>query len=409
MDDDIVIKVENVSKKFTRSIKRSMLYGTSDIAKSMVGIKPETSKLRKGEFWSLKDINFELRRGGGLGIIGSNGSGKSTLLRIINGIFPPDTGKITVRGKIGALIAVGAGFHPHMSGRENVYLNGTILGMTKEQIARQFDNILEFADIGEFIDAPVSTYSSGMTVRLGFSIAIHSDTEILLADEVLAVGDLQFALKCHKKISEYRQKGGSIILVSHGMNQIRNVCEKVIWIDNGVVRESGDVNTVCDHFENFMFKKDKDDLTSVGTHITNDVQTIINNVEFLDENEDKKTEFGVGDYFKARIHYDLKREVKTPLFTFGIANVENISVIVSFSNQHVDTKNLNLNGIGFYDFVVPKLYLKPGNYRCTITLAEGDMGNVLDWHEKNFLFTVFADKPLTHGLLQLPTEWHIKK
>lgn len=409
MDPDTVIKVENVSKKFTRSIKRSMLYGTSDIAKSMLGIKPETSKLRKGEFWSLRNISFELKKGGGLGIIGSNGSGKSTLLRIINGIFPPDTGKVTIKGKIGALIAVGAGFHPHMTGRENIALNGTILGMQKEKLEKEFDNILAFADIGEFIDAPVSTYSSGMTVRLGFSIAIHSDPEILLADEVLAVGDLQFALKCHKKISEYRQKGGSIILVSHGMNQIRNVCENVIWIDNGVIREAGEVNTICDHFENFMFKKDKNDPASIGTHITNDPDTLITDVKFFDNKENIQTEFNVGSYFKARVYYNLKREVKAPMFTFGIANVENVSVIVSFSNQHIDTSETILKGEGFFDFIVPKLYLKPGNYRCTVTLTEGNLENVLDWHEKNFLFTIYADKPMTHGLLQMPTEWDIKK
>lgn len=404
-NEEILINVENLSKKFTRSIKRSMFYGTIDMIKSMVGIKPKTEILRKGEFWSLKNINFHVKKGEGIGIIGQNGSGKSTLLRLINGIFPPDIGRISIKGRIGALIAVGAGFHPHMSGRENIYLNGTILGMSKEEIDSKLDQILQFADIGSFIDSPVSTYSSGMTVRLGFSIAVHSEPDILLADEILAVGDLPFALKCHRKIAEYRKNGGTVILVSHSMTQIRNICERVIWIDKGEIREIGSTSEVCDHYENEIFRKDSNDITNIGTHITNDEDTIIEEVKFFDENDKEKKEFTSASYFKARIFFNLKREVKFPIFTFGIANVENISVVVSFSNYEKDTSSLVLSGKGFVEFTIPKLSLKPGNYRCTTTLAEGHIENVLDWHEKNFLFSVVADKEMTHGLLQIPVEW----
>lgn len=233
MKDDIVIKIENLSKKFTRSIKRSMLYGTADISKSMLGIKPNTSVLRKGEFWSLKNINFEIRRGETFGLIGANGSGKSTLLRLINGIFPPDVGRITIKGKIGALIAVGAGFHPHMTGRENIILNGTILGMSKEEIAEKMNNIISFADIGDFLDAPVSTYSSGMTVRLGFAIAINAEPDILLIDEILAVGDAKFQRKCLDKIRQLSASGTTIILVSHSMQNIEGMCDNAILIHHG--------------------------------------------------------------------------------------------------------------------------------------------------------------------------------
>ena len=211
-----------------------MLYGSVDVAKAMLGIRIDSLQLRTGEFLALENVNFELKKGEALGILGQNGSGKTTLLRIINGIFPPDGGVVSVRGRIGALIAVGAGFHPHFSGRENIFLNGSLLGMSTEEIKEKFDQIVAFADIGEFLEAPVATYSSGMSVRLGFAIAIHATPDILLADEVLAVGDLAFALKCYRKISEYREAGGSIILVSHSIQLMRNTCQKVLWLDKGL-------------------------------------------------------------------------------------------------------------------------------------------------------------------------------
>jgi lipopolysaccharide transport system ATP-binding protein len=406
MDSDVVLKVEGLHKKFCRSLKRSMAYGSIDVARNMLGINYDPGKLRKGEFWSLQDIDFELKKGEGIGIVGQNGSGKSTLLRLLNGIFPPDKGRIMVRGKIGALIAVGAGFHPHMTGRENIFLNGIILGMGKKEIEEKFDSIVEFADIGDFLDAPVATYSSGMTVRLGFSIAIHSEPEILLADEILAVGDLQFALKCHRKIADYRKNGGSLILVSHGMQLIRNSCETVLWLDKGIVHMEGEVNNVCDQYENFMFNKDAQDSQKdgeVGTHITNDKDTVITKVEFLNANDEVVSKYKVGDYFKARIHYDCKREVKHPVFTFGIANVENIGIVASYSNT--DNNDKKLIGKGYVECSMENLYIKPGNYRITVTLTEDSLQNVLDWHEKNFQFTILSGDYSTHGLMQYPIKW----
>ena len=168
----IVLRVENLCKKFCPTLKHSMYYGAIDTVRSMLGVAYATDQLRKNEFWALDDICFELRKGEALGIIGANGSGKSTLLRLITGIFPPDKGRIAFKGRIGALIAVGAGFHPYMTGRENIYLNGTILGMTRREIDAKLDAIIDFADIGDFLEAPISTYSSGMRVRLGFAIAV---------------------------------------------------------------------------------------------------------------------------------------------------------------------------------------------------------------------------------------------
>ena len=239
LPNDVVLRVDNVSKKFCRNLKRSLWYGLQDLGRNMLGGKrtsttsvpakalakadpqleisdspitdvqspipnnysPITNNrnllpLRPSEFWALQNISFELKRGECLGLIGPNGCGKSTLLRLIAGIFPPDEGRISFRGRVGALIALGAGFHPHLTGRENVFLNGAILGLSQEEIKDKFSEIIEFAEIGDFLDAPVATYSSGMRVRLGFAVASVIEPDLLLIDEILAVGDRKFRAKC---------------------------------------------------------------------------------------------------------------------------------------------------------------------------------------------------------------------
>src|ERR1035437_5181623 len=245
---ETVIKVEGLHKKFCQSLKRSLFYGTVDASKSVFGFPIENVELRKKEFWALQDINFELKRGETLGLIGQNGCGKTTLLRLINGIFPPDKGKIMINGRIGALIAVGAGFHPHLTGRENIYLNGTILGMTKGELKRKFDDIVDFAEIGDFIDSPVATYSSGMTVRLGFAIAIHCEPEILLVDEILAVGDIKFQQKCMSKMGDIVENGASIIFVSHNMLSVQQICKTAILFDKGRCIEKGEMLYVINKY-----------------------------------------------------------------------------------------------------------------------------------------------------------------
>lgn len=232
---DKLIEVKNVSKKFSKNIRWSMAQGTADLTKNLLGIKADRSKLRKEEFWALKDISFHISKGETLGIVGINGSGKSTLLRLISGIFPPDKGEIVVRGKIGSLIAVGAGFHPHMTGRENIYLNATILGMDSNEIKEKYQSIVDFADIGDFLESPVSTYSSGMKVRLGFSIAIHTEPEILLIDEILSVGDIAFRNKSLRKLHQLRKRGSATIFVSHNMDHVLSISNRVMLLNMGEI------------------------------------------------------------------------------------------------------------------------------------------------------------------------------
>ena len=199
------VLVENVSKKFGLSLRSALKYGLVDSFRRATG-RGKDDKLRRGEFWALKDINLALEPGDALGIMGVNGSGKTTLLRILNGTYTPDKGRVTMRGRIGALIAAGAGFSPMLSGRENVFISGTLLGMTPSEIRNRFDEIVDFSGLGEFIDMPVRNYSSGMSVRLGFAIAVLGSPEILLVDEVLAVGDIAFQKKCAKIVLALRNK-----------------------------------------------------------------------------------------------------------------------------------------------------------------------------------------------------------
>ena len=233
---ETLIKVEGLSKKFCRSLKKSMWYGMRDIGSELLGRRHGADGvLRQDEFWAVKDISFELKRGECLGLIGHNGAGKTTLLRMLNGLIKPDQGRIEMRGKVGALIALGAGFNPVLTGRENIYVNAAVLGMGKQYVDSKIDEIIDFAEIREFINSPVQTYSSGMNVRLGFAVAaILIEPDILFLDEVLAVGDIGFAIKCLNTVRRISNKS-AVVFVSHNMQQISWFCTRVMVMGHGTV------------------------------------------------------------------------------------------------------------------------------------------------------------------------------
>ena len=257
MSDDVLVRVENVSKRFCRSLKRSLWYGMQDLGSEIGGHRhgggsglPQSSEdvpLRADEFWAVKDVSFELRRGECLGLIGRNGAGKTTLLRMLNGLIKPDTGRISVVGKTGALIALGAGFNPILSGRENVKLSASILGLSKAEIEDKLEEIVDFAEIGEFIDAPVQSYSSGMQVRLGFAAASVLNPDVLILDEVLAVGDLRFRMKCYAKIDSLRSNT-AVLFVSHSLEHIGRICSRAILMSNGHDVYQGDVSKALEGY-----------------------------------------------------------------------------------------------------------------------------------------------------------------
>ena len=237
-EQELLVRVEGVSKKFCKDLKKSLWYGVQDLFTSISGNKEER-QLREQEFWAVKDINFELRRGECLGLIGHNGAGKSTLLKILNGLIKPDAGKVTIKGRVGALIELGAGFNHVLTGRENIYNNGAILGFTRNEIKQKLDQIIDFAEIREFIDMPVQNYSSGMKVRLGFAIAAQMEPDVLIIDEVLAVGDLGFVLKCFSTIDKILPKT-ALVFVSHSMPMVSRICTKIILMEYGFPRFEGE-------------------------------------------------------------------------------------------------------------------------------------------------------------------------
>jgi lipopolysaccharide transport system ATP-binding protein len=231
MAGEVLVKVEGLSKKFCKDLKTSLWYGVKDLVSGITG-NHNDGGLRDKEFWALQDINFELRRGECLGLIGHNGAGKSTLLKILNGLINPDEGSVTMRGRVGALIELGAGFNPILTGRENIYNNGAVLGFTRKEIDAKVELIIDFSEIREFIDMPVQNYSSGMKVRLGFAVAAQMEPDVLIIDEVLAVGDVGFRFKCLNAIGRL-MKTTAVIFVSHSMPQVYRICSSVMLLDKG--------------------------------------------------------------------------------------------------------------------------------------------------------------------------------
>jgi lipopolysaccharide transport system ATP-binding protein len=251
-EDGVLIRVEGVSKKFCRSLKRSLWYGFQDVVSELNPFSRSSAggssqELRQGEFWAVNDISFELRRGECLGLIGHNGAGKTTLLKMLNGLIKPDRGHIQMRGRVGALIALGAGFNPILSGRENVYVAAAVLGLSKREIEARIDEIIDFAEIEDFIDSPVQSYSSGMQVRLGFAVATTINPDVLLLDEVLAVGDARFRAKCYSRIDSIR-RNCAMIFVSHDMPSIHRICTNAILMAGGRIDESSSVSAVVDKY-----------------------------------------------------------------------------------------------------------------------------------------------------------------
>ena len=224
-----------------------MIYGVKAIARNALGLSSRSDRLYPDEFWALDGISFEVKKGEITGIIGPNGSGKTTLLKMLNGIFWPDRGRISIRGRVGALIEVGAGFHPLLTGRENIYVNAAILGMNRTETDRKFQDIVDFADIGDFIDSPVKYYSSGMFVRLGFAIAVHCEPDIMLIDEILAVGDSDFQNKCLQKLAQIKERM-TVVIVSHNLNTIRLMTDRCIFLHHGRIVEQDDTASVLESY-----------------------------------------------------------------------------------------------------------------------------------------------------------------
>ncbi len=390
MDDDRVINVNGVSKKFCRNLNRSMLYGVQDISRNLLGLSSNSEKLRKDEFWAVDNVSFEMRRGETLGIIGPNGSGKTTILKLLNGIFMPDKGRIEVKGKLGALIEIGAGFHPMLTGRENVYVNGAIMGMGKKEIDEKFDEIVEFADIGDFLDTPVKNYSSGMLVRLGFSVAVHTDPDILLVDEVLSVGDLGFRRKSVQRMRELIKDGRkSVIFVSHNMLAVRALCDRAIWLYNGEIRDEGTSKSVTSHYEKFadkmMTEGSLKKLKSLEpTHQSGLVK--FTNVQFLNREGKETDTIEFMDYLRIRAWYYAKKSIQQPNFRFHFITEGGESLVTPSSLYQGNLLEYLEPGKGYVDCVIERLPIMPGNFSVCVSITSSDF---LDMYTKTLYNKTF--------------------
>ncbi len=410
-DSEVVLSVQGVSKKFCRDLKKSLFYGIQDITSELLGVREKSDKLRKKEFWALKDVSFELRRGEALGLVGKNGSGKSTLLRIIAGLIRPDTGSVEVKGRLAPLIALGAGFNPILTGRENIYANMSILGLSKQEIDERFDAVVDFAEIGDAIDAPVQSYSSGMRARLGFASAIHTEPDILLIDEVLAVGDIKFRAKCYRKLAELQERGTSFILVSHNPQSILQVCHLAIYLLNGKLIIAGDTNEVTSRYEQDLF---------LGSKSNDDM-----GVMYLPEKREGET-FGldiVSLYFSDYDGNPLKSLVSGEPVCLCLAckahkYFENVSLyvkIVELGNECGTVLNLNSmndespfaigQGEHKIKLKMPYLGLATGLYTMNIKLKQESL-YTLDFVE-SFRFTVEANGKMSMCRFYQPRSWEI--
>ena len=346
------------------------------------------------EFWALKDVSFEIPQGGTFGLIGENGSGKSTLLKCIAKILTPDTGSIRTRGTMAALLELGSGFHPELSGRENVYLNGSILGMRKSEINRKFDEIVDFSGIETFIDQPVKNYSSGMYVRLGFSVAINIDPEILLVDEVLAVGDAAFQEKCMEKFADFRKAGKTVIIVSHSMGSMRTMCDQAAWLKHGELVGVGDANEVVDtyldagHVERIELPD--------GSVRWGSGEAMLSKVELLDDQGQPATRVHTGDAVTFRMHFDATTGIDKPVF--GLA-LETLAGVYAWAHHSRDGHLVpeRIDGPGTIDLRIPRLALQEGTYDLQASIVDYTCTHTYDFLRNCGRFDVLASTPHESG------------
>lgn len=396
MTDEILVEVKDVSKKFCRSFAQSLKYGVRDIARELVGATAEHKILRPDEFWAIKDISFELRRGDCLGLIGPNGAGKSTLIKMLNGIILPDRGEIRLRGKISALIELGAGFHPMLTGRENIFLVGSILGMPDTLIKKRLEEIIEFSELGEFIESPVKHYSSGMLVRLGFSIFAHLDPDVLILDEVLAVGDIGFRAKCFNVIGRLAERT-AVILVSHSMPHIARIANKALVLKKGADIFQGD--SVSDAIN--VFYKIFDGPQGVVT-VKDDHRASINSINILNESSEPTASLESGELFSVALELFLDRRVESPVILIGILNQE-LQLVAQCSTRwsgfEVDADGAMNLSAAFHG-----IKLNPANYYLLVTITDRTQREIL---AQNFATCRFSVRGNDVGFapLQLAPEW----
>lgn len=357
---------------------------------------------------ALNHVSFEVPPGSTMGLIGSNGSGKSTILKLIAGTSKPSSGEVEVCGRVSALLELGAGFHPDFTGRENVYLDGIIMGLSRSDIEERFNDIVAFAEMEEFIDAPAKTYSSGMFMRLAFSVAISVDPDILLIDEVLAVGDESFQRKCLKRINEFKAQGKTLLFVSHSMDAVRDLCDEAVWLDRGQVRATGDTQEVIGDYLRFVSEQDakrlsKQRKTAAGREGASYRQAEITDVRLLDEDGNEKTSFEPGSYLKVQVIYKSQTRIKSPVMGIMLRKSEG-SICYAVNTEVLGEVPDYLPAAGEIEFEIEKLDVLPGSYNFMVSLCNQPRTETYDERE-NIDFEVKGKIENEAGIMRLPSRW----
>ncbi|MBU5612558.1 ABC transporter ATP-binding protein [Geomonas azotofigens] len=416
------ISVRNVGKKYLLSHQpREQYTALRDVLSD--GVAAFARRLRHPfapgeradsveEFWALQDVSFEIKQGERVGIIGRNGAGKSTLLKILSRITEPSTGSIRIRGKVASLLEVGTGFHPELTGRENIYLNGAILGMRREEIRRKFDEIVQFAEIEKFLDTPVKRYSSGMYVRLAFAVAAHLEPEILVVDEVLAVGDAQFQNKCLGKMEAVGREGRTVLFVSHNMGAINKLCDRAIWLESGQLLESSDTETVVQKYLSSAFLGQ----STRQFPVKSDKAAQVLQVRLLNGEHQESTEFGLGEEPFVEVRYLLNHELTGIHVACIVTTVQGVH---AFSTADTDTnpKFFEARPAGEYVSWVrlPMKDFNSGIYHVAIGIGIPGV-QILDRQEAlSFTlhdtggFATLKEGARRAGLLVFEVPWHLRE
>ncbi len=396
MSEDAAVVVDHVSKRFR------LYHERNDSLKVAI---MRRARSRYEEFWALNDVSLDVPTGMTYGLIGENGSGKSTLLKCMARILRPDKGATSVVGKVSALLEVGAGFHPELSGRDNVYLNGSILGLSKKELDAKFDEIVDFAGLERFIDTPVKNYSSGMYVRLGFSVAINVNPDVLLIDEVLAVGDENFQRKCGEKLADLRNAGKTIVVVSHALGTMRTLCDKIAWLEHGELKAIGPAAEVIDQYV-AVAHTDRTDDGDGGTRWGSG-QGLIDKIEIVNARGEATHTVHTGEHVTFRLHYSTTEPIPRPVF--GIALFTLAGVMLAGPNtREVELIPDKIDGRGTVDVVIPNLSLLPGTYELSGSLYDYSCQHPYDHRHRAARFDVERGTPHSdHGVVSLGAEWSV--
>ena len=399
-----VFTVDRVSKRFRLFHERNQSVKASLLRRRRASYE---------EFWALRDVDIEVPEGATFGLVGENGSGKSTLLKCMAKILRPDSGTIRSRGRISALLELGAGFHPELSGRENVFLNGSILGLSRRDLKSRFDEIVDFAGLDRFIDTPVKNYSSGMFVRLGFSVAINVEPDILLVDEVLAVGDESFQRRCSEKFADLRSSGRTIVIVSHALESVRHLCDQVVWLEHGRVQAMGTPGNVIDNYIDTAHA-DAHDRRGDGQGGVGPLgrrwgsgEGRIHRMELLGPDGSAVTSVRTGDRVTFRFHYRAEEEIPKPVFGMAVHRIDGVHV-TGPNTRDADCVPDSIQGEGHVDLTIDRLLLLPATYDVTASLFDYACSSPIDFCHRAFRFDVERGQPAeSYGVVSLGGQWQL--